>query len=89
MKTDSPNDDDLPRPGDVINDKYAIVRTLGRGGMGVVYEGQHLKLDQRVAIKVLLRNEVAELMTRFEREARAAGQLHGTNVNCWSVWSKS
>ena len=80
VKTKSDNDGDLPRPGDVIKDKYAVVRTIGQGGMGVVYEGQHLGLDQRVAIKVLLRNEVAELMTRFQREARAAGQLRGANV---------
>src|SRR3954454_2901471 len=44
----------LPTPGHVIGGKYQIVRVIGEGGMGVVFEAQHLKLRQRVAVKMLL-----------------------------------
>jgi serine/threonine-protein kinase len=53
---------------------YRIVRELGRGGMGVVYEGQHLTLGSRAAVKVLLPRYSADekLLARFFNEARAA-----------------
>jgi len=57
--------------------KYVVERVLGRGGMGIVFEARHVRLGQRVAIKVLgsgLRQH-PELVQRFEREARAAGSL--------------
>ncbi len=57
--------------------KYVVERVLGQGGMGIVIEARHVRLGQRVAIKVLgsgLR-EHPELVQRFEREARAAGSL--------------
>ena len=57
--------------------KYAVERILGQGGMGVVFEARHIRLGQRVAIKVLgsALREYPELVERFEREARAAGSL--------------
>ena len=63
----------LPRAGDVVAGKYAIVRVLGEGGMGIVYEASHVRLRQRVAIKMLLPSMLAHevLVSRFEREARA------------------
>jgi eukaryotic-like serine/threonine-protein kinase len=72
----------LPRAGDVIAAKYAIVRVLGEGGMGVVYEASHVRLRQPVAIKMLLPEMLAHpiLVERFEREARAAAQLRGRHV---------
>ena len=72
----------LPNPGDVIGAKYAIIRVLGSGGMGVVFEATHLRLRQRVAIK-MLRPELAmdgETVARFEREARAAVKLRSPHV---------
>ncbi|MDB4944329.1 MAG: hypothetical protein JWP97_3863 [Labilithrix sp.] len=57
--------------------KYAVERVIGQGGMGTVFEARHIRLGQRVAIKVLgssLR-EYPELVQRFEREARACGSL--------------
>ncbi len=69
-------------PGDVIDDKYEIVRLLGRGGMGSVYEGRHRRIHRRVAIKVIhgsiAHHEVA--LQRFEREAQAAGHIGSRHI---------
>jgi eukaryotic-like serine/threonine-protein kinase len=73
----------LPRPGDTIEGKYAIVGVIGEGGMGVVYEATHLRLKRRVAVKMLLPHMLAastDLVARFEREARAAGQLRDKHI---------
>lgn len=72
----------LPELGTVLAGKYAIIRRIGEGGMGVVYEAEHLRLKQRVAIKMLLPEvmELPDVVSRFEREARAAGQLRSTNT---------
>lgn len=72
----------LPRTGDLFAGKYVIGRVLGQGGVGVVVEARHARLDQRVAIKIM-RAEVCgvpEWRARFEREARAAVKLRGPNV---------
>lgn len=59
-----------------------IVREIGRGGMGVVYEAIQETLDRRVALKVLPPGMVASqrAQQRFEREARTAARLHHTNI---------
>jgi serine/threonine-protein kinase len=69
----------LPDGGDRIAEKYIITKRLGEGGMGVVYEAVHLRLRQPVALKFLHPSAlvVAESCQRFEREARASGQLKG------------
>ncbi len=61
---------------------YRILREVGRGGMGVVYEAEQISLGRHVALKVLppqLRLDVKQ-RRRFEREARAAAKLHHTNI---------
>jgi serine/threonine protein kinase len=71
------------RPGTrMIADKYRLDRLLGRGGMGAVYEGCHIELDRRVAIKLLLPDFTADTaaLERFRREARAAARLNHPNV---------
>jgi WD40 repeat protein/serine/threonine protein kinase len=61
---------------------YRIVREIGRGGMGVVYEAEQQSLGRRVALKVLLRHAAQDsrMLSRFRRECRAAAQLHHTNI---------
>lgn len=67
--------------GETIGGKYRIVTRLGAGGMGVVYEAEHLKLRQSVALKMLHPDQSdAELIARFEREARATVRLKSPHV---------
>jgi serine/threonine-protein kinase len=69
-------------PGDRIADKYEVVRVVGEGGMGVVYEVVHSRLQQRAAIKMLLPRVQAmpDVVARFEREARAACRLRSRHA---------
>src|SRR5262245_26717399 len=62
--------------------EYRIVREIGRGGMGVVYEAEQESLDRRVALKVLPPRAVRDprQVQRFQREARAAARLHHSNI---------
>jgi serine/threonine-protein kinase len=71
-----------PSVGDTLNGKYRLERLVGEGGMALVYEATHLRLGQRVAIKVVQPHVLAqtELVERFAREARAAGQLRSPNT---------
>src|SRR5438128_8358737 len=61
---------------------YQILREVGRGGMGVVYEAQQLSLGRHVAIKVLPSHALldARQLGCFQREARSAARLHHTNI---------
>jgi serine/threonine protein kinase/Flp pilus assembly protein TadD len=61
---------------------YRLLRQVGRGGMGVVYEALQESLGRHVALKILPFNTLvqAEHLERFHREARAAACLHHTNI---------
>ena len=73
---------DLPKVGDTLDGKYALVRVLGQGGMGIVFEAEHLRLEQRCAIKLLspAMLDQPDIVKRFEREARASALLGGRHV---------
>lgn len=68
--------------GTTLAERYVIEEVLGDGGMSRVYVGRHLKIDRRVAIKVLAPEVAAEEKTivRFLREARAASRIAHENV---------
>jgi eukaryotic-like serine/threonine-protein kinase len=70
------------REGEVLAGKYRIDKVLGAGGMGVVVAAHHVDLDERVAIKFLLPEALAnaEAVARFAREARAAVKIKSEHV---------
>ncbi len=72
----------LPRIGQILSGKYELLRLLGEGGMAFVYEATHLRLKQRVAIKLLAPDMARdpELRARFEHEARAVAKLRTPHV---------
>ena len=72
----------FPATGDVLAGKYELVRPVGKGGMGVVYEARNRRLGQRVAVKLLKADLLAhpECVKRFEREGRNAAQLVSAHV---------
>ncbi len=70
------------RVGDVVAGKYRIEHVLGAGGMGVVYAALHIHLEQKVALKFVLPEVLANELSRerFLREARAAVRLKSEHV---------
>lgn len=69
--------DRLERLGD-----YRIIREIGHGGMGIVYEAEQQSLHRRVAVKVFPKQAIgdSQQLQRFQREAETAGGLHHTNI---------
>jgi serine/threonine-protein kinase len=68
--------------GSLIGDRYQILRLLGEGGMGRVYEAQHIVLRRRVALKLLRRDAAsqAENLARFRQEALAASRIGAPEI---------
>jgi serine/threonine protein kinase len=66
----------------LLDGRYRLVRLMGEGGMGQVYEGFHEALDRKVAVKVLLPRYAYEpkFRERFLREAKAASKVRHPNV---------
>ncbi len=72
-----------PEPARLIDGKYEIIRQLGRGGMGVVYEARHTHTGRRVAVKEIIGDALkkeSKLVARFQREARATGAIETRHI---------
>jgi hypothetical protein len=65
-----------------IDGRYRLLRLIGRGGMGAVYQAQDLRLNRVVAVKLLTGTSITDgtSLKRFEREARAAAALTHRNI---------
>lgn len=70
-------------PGAIISNKYEVLEIIGRGGMGVVAKARHLRLNTTVALKFIRPELLAssDVLSRFEREARAASRLRSVHAN--------
>jgi tRNA A-37 threonylcarbamoyl transferase component Bud32 len=75
-------DKQAPPSSELVANKYRVTRLIGRGGMGSVWEGIHVTLGNRVAIKFIETDyaDNEEARTRFENEARAAAKLNSKHV---------
>ncbi|HEX4339437.1 MAG TPA: protein kinase [Polyangiaceae bacterium] len=75
-------DEQDPRVGLLLSERYRVDALIDSGGMGRVYVGEHVLMHKRVAIKVLHRelSSIPEFVARFEREARAAGNIDNEHV---------
>jgi len=71
-----------PMMGIVLAGTYRVVRNLGRGGMGRLYEAQHTRLDRHFAIKVLheAQSRSRDAVRRFDREARVLSRIRSDHV---------
>jgi serine/threonine-protein kinase len=69
--------------GDTVAQKYEILRLLGQGGMGAVYEARHKGTGRRVAVKIITAAYLDKgdpRIKRFQREARAAGSIESQHI---------
>jgi serine/threonine-protein kinase len=81
-KSPTPSDRLTGVPDGLPGTRYRLIRPLGEGAMGVVYEAEHVDLGRRVAVKILQskHSSSAEFVARFRREARAIAGLAHPNL---------
>jgi serine/threonine protein kinase len=68
--------------GTVIDERYKVIRRIGEGGMGLVYEVEHVVIEKRVALKVL-RDDYSsrpEVVARFRQEAKSASRIGNEHI---------
>ena len=72
------NDSNAAWLGKIVDGRYRVLEVIGRGGMGVVYRVEHLRMGKVAAMKVLHRDLASDpdVIARFEREAAAVSKLH-------------
>ncbi|NEQ71676.1 MAG: serine/threonine protein kinase [Okeania sp. SIO2C9] len=72
----------LHQPNDIIAQRYRIVSTLGKGGMGITYEAEDLKNYRRVALKAVSLQQTKDwkILELFEREAKVIANLHHPQI---------
>jgi len=82
LRLDDATDGGSLAPGTVLDERYHLLRVLGEGGMGLVFEAEHIGLGRRVAVKVLHDRVLddANAVERFRREARIIGGLGHPNI---------
>ena len=71
-----------PLIGSTLDARYRILRVIGEGGMGVVYEAQHVMIEKHVAIKVLRETFTSrpDVVERFRQEAKSASKIGHPNI---------
>lgn len=71
-----------PLVGALLQGRYRIIRRIGEGGMGIVYEAEHVLIEKRVALKVL-RDDFSnrpDVVERFRQEAKSASRIGHENI---------
>ena len=88
----APPDEHVPRPsqqfsaenlvGTVLADRYRLIKLIGEGGMGSVYQAEHITIGRKLAIKVLAPEycDSPDVVARFLQEARTASMLHHEHI---------
>ena len=75
-------DGEDPMIGTILSERYKILKQIGEGGMGLVYEAEHVAIGKRVALKVL-RDDFSgrpEVVERFKQEARSASRIGNDHI---------
>lgn len=82
MPAPAPSCDPSPLTGQVLGERYRLLRPLGQGGMATIYEAEHVDIEKRVAVKVLAPEHARCRATvqRFLNEARAASRLRHDHI---------
>ena len=82
LSTGQKNRDPDRMLGQVLDDRFALQRVLGQGGMGIVYLARHTVLDRVFALKLLRRELLGDplVLRRFQREARTASSVVHPNI---------
>jgi len=77
----SPPSDD-PLIGRVLSERYRIIRKIGEGGMGAVYQAEHALIEKKIALKILFQDLTRrpDLVARFLQEAKSASRIGHENV---------
>lgn len=73
----SPTASDDPLVGNILDGRYKVLKRIGEGGMGIVYEALHVSIEKKVALKVL-RDDFSsrpEVVERFRQEAKSASRI--------------